>query len=222
MPPAVVMTAASCAQHAIERASLLAAERGGAGHFDQVRNAGAIFLFDPTIELDERPAECFASIRPRSTCRRLAGRPMRRGARDRRCFAAPAAARCLLPAPAGPCPALARLIDDGPNAALRTPVSGSKAAVGSSSARAMARSTLTEGLPVPLSICARYRSGGGGAFRQLPARQAAAWRDVCAPPRRWRRGTRESRRDGCVSRENVRKPLPLTSEVATDQNPHAL
>ncbi len=42
-----------------------------------------------------------------------------------------------------------------PRAAVRAPASGSKAEAGRSSACAIARSTLADGLPAPLSICAR-------------------------------------------------------------------
>ena len=71
MPPAVVMTAASLrGDDALERAPLMAAERGGAGHLDQVGNAGAVILLDDAVELDERPAEM---LRQHAAERRLAG-----------------------------------------------------------------------------------------------------------------------------------------------------
>ena len=54
----------------IERAALLAAERSGAGHLDQVGNAGAVILLDDAIELDEGPAEMLREHPPE---RRLAG-----------------------------------------------------------------------------------------------------------------------------------------------------
>ena len=43
--------------HMLERAALLAAERRRTGHFNQIGNAGAVFLFDPPVEFDERPAQ---------------------------------------------------------------------------------------------------------------------------------------------------------------------
>ena len=55
---------------AIERAALVAAERGGAGHLDQIGNAGAVILLDQPVELDERPAEM---LRQHPAERRLAG-----------------------------------------------------------------------------------------------------------------------------------------------------
>ena len=56
---------------------------------------------------------------------------------------------------------------------MRAPVSGSSAEAGRSSACAIARNTLTDGLPAPLSICARYRSEVAGGLGQLAARHAA-------------------------------------------------
>ena len=71
MPPAVVMIAASLrGDDALERAPLMAAERGGAGHLDQVGNAGAVIFLDDAVELDERPAEM---LRQHASERRLAG-----------------------------------------------------------------------------------------------------------------------------------------------------
>jgi hypothetical protein len=54
--------------------------------------------------------------------------------------------------PSGTCANKSKM---APSAAVRAPASGSSAAQGRSSACAIPRSTLTDGLPTPLSICAR-------------------------------------------------------------------
>ena len=146
-----------CGDDAFERATLMAAEGGGAGHLDQIRNPRAVILFDDAIELDERPAEMFGKLLAE---RRFAG------------AAQPDQRDALRPVGLSrPCDArldqfgqrrqfafrhLREQIENGAERRVAAlPVSGNSAAAGRSSASAIARNTLTDGLPAPLSICAR-------------------------------------------------------------------
>ena len=157
MPPAVVTTAASCsATTRDQRAPLMAAERGGAGHLHQIRNAGAVTFFDEPIEFDEWPAEMLRQHPPQ---RRFAG-AAQADQRDATAAVGMFGARYTrfdvfdergqiglrhLPQQIEHVAECRRA-----HAAFRQQSRGIR-----SSARAMARSTLTDGLPAPLSICAR-------------------------------------------------------------------
>ena len=93
----------------------------------------------PSVDLPAPRSPTSAMRRPRSALF---------GARTRASIILASAGNSL----SGTC---AKQIENAPSAAGRAPVSGSSAAAGRSSACAIARSTLTDGLPAPLSICAR-------------------------------------------------------------------
>ena len=78
--------------------------------------------------------------------------------------------------PSGSCMTRSRMAS---SAAVRAPDSGKSAEIGRSRACAIACRTLADGLPAPLSICARYRSEVSDA--------CANWRRVMPRLARWRR-----------------------------------
>ena len=193
MPPAVVITAASCVgDDAIERAALMAAEGRGAGHLDQIGNAGAVILLDGAVEFDERPAEM---LRQHAAERRFAGaaqtdqrdapRPVGAARHARR------APRSLWRAPAIRLPAPAPADREWRRAPpVRGPVSGNKAEAGRSSALRDGAQHARRRIAGAAFDLRQIALGGLRSLAPIAAASCRAWRDAAAPRARWRQGSR--------------------------------
>ena len=170
----------------------MAAERRGAGHLDQIGNAGAVILLDDAVELDERPAEM---LRQHAAERRLAGAAQTDQRDAPRAVGAGGARNARLDqswrVPAVRLPALARARSStAPSAAVRAPACRQQARRPADRAPARWR-----GARSPTDCRRRFRSAPDSARRfprlaPIAGASCRAWRDAAALRARSRRGKR--------------------------------
>ena len=153
----------------------MAAERGGAGHLDQIGNAGAVIFLDDAVELDERPAEMLRQHAPE---RRLAGAAQADQRDAPRPVGAGGARNARLDQLGEFRQFAFRHLRERDRAwrrapRCRAPLAGSSAAAGRSSACAMARMHARRRIAGAAFDLRQIALGGFGRLRQLPARHAA-------------------------------------------------
>ena len=172
----------------------MAAEGCGAGHLDQIGNAGAVVLLDRAVELDERPAEMLREHAPE---RRFAGAAQTDQRDAPRAVGAGWHARCaprsIERAPAIRLPALA----PGDRGCRRAPpdarpLSGSKAASGEIERARDGAQHARRRIAGAAFDLRQIALGGRRSLAPIAAASCRAWRAAAAPRARSRRGTAPS------------------------------